>query len=100
MTCEPAELLHRRVDDALAEVLGGDVAVAGHGLAAQLLDERDGLLGRRVVEVVHHHRGAVARQPQRHLLPDAAPEPVTIATLPSSCPEAPSCRWCRAPSIA
>jgi hypothetical protein len=70
---EPAEALDRGAHDALAEVLGGHVAVAGHRAAARLLDERDGLLGGRVVEVVHHHRGPVPCQPQRHLLADTSP---------------------------
>ena len=52
--------------------VGGHVAVAGHRAAAQLLDERDRFLGRRVVEIVDHDRRAVAREPQRDLLADAA----------------------------
>ena len=67
-----AEGVDRGLDDAVAEVGLGDVAGAGHRLAAQLLDLGDGLLGRRVVDVVDHHPGAVAHQAQRDLLADAA----------------------------
>ena len=67
-----AEGVDRGLDDAVAEVGLGDVAVAGHRLAAHLLDLGDGLLGRRVVDVVDHHLGAVAHQAQRDLLADAA----------------------------
>ena len=67
-----AEGVDRGLDDAVAEVGLGDVAVAGHRLAAQLGDLGDGLLGRRLVDVVDHHLGAVAHQAQRDLLADAA----------------------------
>ena len=67
-----AEGVDRGLDDAVAEVGLGDVAVAGHRLAAHLLDLGDGLLGRRLVDVVDHHLGAVAHQAQRDLLADAA----------------------------
>jgi hypothetical protein len=82
-TWQSAEGVDRGLDDAVAEVGLGDVAVAGHRLAAQLLDLGHGLLGRRVVDVVDHHLGAVAHQAQRDLPADPRPEPVTIATLPS-----------------
>ena len=67
-----AEGIDRRLDDAVAEVGLGDVAVAGHRLAAHLLDLGDGLLRRRLVDVVDHHLGAVAHQAQRDLPADAA----------------------------
>src|SRR5262249_56679537 len=51
--------------------LRGHVAVAGDSPAAQLLDRRDRLLRRPLVEVVHHHRGTVPRQAQRDFSPDA-----------------------------
>jgi hypothetical protein len=69
---EPAELFRRDVHDALAEVLGRHVAVAGDRPATQPLDQRDRLLRRPLVEVVHHHRGAVAREPQRDFSPNAS----------------------------
>jgi hypothetical protein len=67
-----AEGVDRGLDDAVAEVGLGDVAGAGHRLAAHLLDLGDGLLGRRLVDVVDHDLGAVAHQAQRDLLADAA----------------------------
>jgi 16S rRNA C967 or C1407 C5-methylase (RsmB/RsmF family) len=56
----------------LAEILCRDVAVARHRTPAHRLDHRlDRLEARRLVEVVDHHRRAIARQPQRDLPPDA-----------------------------
>ena len=68
---DAAEALDRGVHDALAEVRRGDIAVAGHRPAAELLDERDGLLRGLVVEVIDHDARAVAGEAQRHLAPDA-----------------------------
>ena len=67
-----AERVDRRLDDAIAEVGLGDVAVAGHRLAAHLDDLGDGLLRRRIVDIVDHDAGAVAHQTQRDFLADAA----------------------------
>src|SRR5262249_37983430 len=86
-----AEGVDRGLDDAVAEVGLGDVAVAGHCLAAHLLDLGDGLLGRRLVYVVDHHLRAIAHQAQRDLAADASARagddshpPIQLTHCPSS----------------
>jgi len=79
---EPAERLDRLVHHALGTAPAGAVVTVGDGLAAGGLDLLDDLLrrpsvaalaGARATQVVDHDRGALAREEQCFLSPDAAP---------------------------
>ena len=72
----------------LAEVGRGDIAVAGHRPAAELLDERDGLLRGLVVEIIDDDARAIASEAQRHLAPDAPTRSGDDGDLPVELPHA------------
>ena len=55
---ERAEALRTRLHHALDVILDGHVADGGQRLPACLLDERDGLVGRALVDVAHDDAGA------------------------------------------
>jgi hypothetical protein len=69
------EALDGGLDDPLAKVGRSDVAVACRRMPAERLDHRQCLLRGRLIEIIHDHAGAVAREPQRDLLADAASGP-------------------------
>src|SRR5690606_2537599 len=70
---QSAELLDRGVDEPLGEAVLGDTADTRDGLATGFGDGGNGLLGRSLVQVVDHDRGAVTGQLAGDLGTDAAP---------------------------
>ena len=76
-----AKGIDRRLYDPVAEVGSGDIADAGHRLAAHLFDRRNGFLCRGLVDVVDHDLGAVPHQAKGDFLADAATDKVLGAHI-------------------
>ena len=79
---DAAEVVDRRLDDALGALRVGDAVAVRHGDAAGLVDLGDDLIGDRDVgalalgraaEIVDHHLGALGGRQQRDLAADAPP---------------------------